>query len=175
MPSPKSVLAATLALVLSISVSHGQETGLPGNASSLLESHGSWQLVCTSPEGTVRCVLSQTQLAENRQKVLSIELSHGDDRNTASGVLVLPFGLDLARGITYRLDEDQASAVQPFRTCLPVGCLVDIAFDADMVASLGTGDQLDVIATADGGQEIAFSISLAGFSNAHDRMNALLR
>ncbi|MBE0580114.1 MAG: invasion associated locus B family protein [Devosia sp.] len=175
MPFTKSVLAITVALALSTTTSVGQEAGLPGNASSLLESHGNWQLVCTAPEGTVRCVMSQTQLAENRQQVLSIELSRGDDRNTAGGVLVLPFGLDLARGITYQLDGGQGSAVQPFRTCLPVGCLVDIALDSDTVASLGAGDQLDVIATADGGQEIAFSISLAGFSNAHDRMIALLR
>ena len=68
---------------------------------------------------------------------------------------------------------DQAGAVQPFRTCLPVGCIVDIAFDADSVASLRAGSQLDIIAAADGGREIIIAISLAGFSSAHDRMSAL--
>jgi hypothetical protein len=71
-------------------------------------------------------------------------------------------------------NEGQAGAVRPFRTCLPVGCVVDIALDADTVASLRAGTQLDVIASADGGQEIVFSISLAGFANAHDRMIALV-
>ena len=58
---------------------------------------------------------------------------------------------------------------------MPVGCIVDVAFDASTFASLRAGNQLIVIATADGGQEISFTISLAGFSSASDRVAALLR
>jgi invasion protein IalB len=170
-----AALAAFATAVLSISPSVAQETGLPGNASNLREGHDDWQVACTAPEGSVRCAMSQTQVrGETRQRVLSIELTTGNDRDAANGVLVLPFGLDLASGVAYRLDDDQTGAVQPFRTCLAVGCLVDVAFDASTVASLRAGNQLDVIATADGGQETVFSISLTGFSSAHDRVRDLL-
>ncbi len=179
MPSIKSGLAAIAALALSTSTSFAQETGLPGNASSLREGHGDWRVTCAAPEGVVRCAMTQTQVSENRQRVLSIELTTGDDAMAASGALVLPFGLDLASGVTYRLDEGNAGAAQPFRTCLPVGCVVDVAFNADTVASLRAGKQLNVIATADArggsGQEMIFSISLTGFSSAHDRVVELLR
>lgn len=175
MPNTKPGLAAIVALILSTSMTFAQEAGLPGNASSLREGHGDWQVACTAPEGTVRCAMTQTQVSENRQRVLSIELTTGDDAMAASGALVLPFGLDLASGVAYRVDERNTGAAQPFRTCLPVGCVINVAFDASTVASLRAGSQLDVITTADGGQETVFSISLAGFSSAHDRVGELLR
>ena len=174
MPSIKSHLVAIAVLILSTSTSFAQEAGLPGNASSLREGHGDWQVVCAAPEGSVRCAMSQTQVGENRQRVLSIELTGAGDSSAARGALVLPFGLDLASGITYRLDEGSAGAIQPFRTCLPAGCIVDVAFDAGTVASLRDGNQLNVIATADGGQELIFSVSLSGFSSAYDRVVALV-
>ncbi|HBZ43909.1 MAG TPA: invasion-like protein [Maritimibacter sp.] len=175
MPNTKPSLAAIAALTLSTSMAFAQETGLPGNASSLREGHGDWQVACTAPEGTVRCAMTQTQVSENRQRVLSIELTTGDDAMAARGALVLPFGLDLASGVAYRLDEGSTGATQPFRTCLPVGCVVDVAFDTDTIASLRAGSQLDVIVTADGGQEMILTISLSGFSSAHDRVGELLR
>lgn len=179
MPSTKSVhvaIAAITAAILSISPALAQDTGLPGNASSLREAHGDWQVACTAPEGSVHCAMSQTQVrGKNRQRVLSIELTTADDGKAANGVLVLPFGLKLARGVTYQLDEGPTGAIQPVRTCLPVGCLVDIAFDANTVASLRGGSQLNVVATADGGREMVLSVSLTGFSSAYDRVVALLQ
>lgn len=175
MTRTKSIFAAIAALTLSTSTSIAQETGLPGNASSLREGHGDWQVVCAAPDGTMKCAMSQSKVDENRQRILSIELTRGDDSNTVNGVLVLPFGLDLASGVAYRLDDGQAGTVQPFHTCLPVGCIVDVAFDADTIASLRAGKQFNIIATADGGHELVFSVSLAGFSSAYDRVVELLR
>lgn len=175
MPTTKSALAAVAALILSSSPLFAQETGLPGNAESLREAHGDWQVSCAAPQGIVRCAMSQIQMRSNsQQRVLSIELTNIDDGGALSGALVLPFGLNLASGVAYRLDEGQTGKVQPFRTCLPVGCIVDVTFDAGTVASLRAGEQLDVIAAADGDQELTFSVSLSGFSNAYDRVIGLV-
>ena len=77
--------------------------------------------------------------------------------------------------VSYQFDEGEAGVPQHFRTCLPAGCLVDIAFDARTVESLKVGDILKVKATADGGQEIVLSIPLTGFSSAYDRVVALMQ
>ena len=175
MPRTERSLAVIASFVLSASMAIAQESGLPGNASNLREGHGDWQVTCAPAEGVVKCAMSQIQLAENRQRVLSIELTSGDDGATASGALVLPFGLDLSSGVAHRVDEGKMGTVRPFRTCLPVGCLVDVAFDAVAVASLRAGNQLNVVATADGGQEVIFSVSLAGFTSAYNRVIALMR
>ncbi|WP_338723097.1 invasion associated locus B family protein [Devosia sp. XK-2] len=176
MPSTRLCLASVAALAISTSIASAQEAGLPGNASSLRESHGDWQVTCAVPEGVVHCAMSQTQVnGESRQRVVSIELANGGDTIAVNGALVLPFGLDLASGVALRLDEASTGAAQPFRTCLPVGCVVDVAFEANTVASIRAGSRLDVIATTDRGQEMIFTISLSGFSSAHDRVSELLR
>ncbi|MEM5472111.1 invasion associated locus B family protein [Hoeflea sp. AS60] len=155
-----------------------QEVSLPGNASSLTEAHGDWTVKCavvSSSDGakTKRCSLSQQQVAQQTgQRALAIELTTASEG--ASGSLVLPFGLALERGVTYQLDDGPIGATQTFRTCLPVGCVVDVTFDAGTLASFRSGKQLQVTATADGGQEMIFSISLSGFSSALDRVVALL-
>ena len=180
--STKRKIIASLAMMLVAALAMpapAQEAGLPGGANTLNETHGAWTVTCaigTRGDGgqARRCALSQTQLhSQTRQRALAIELHPEEDG--VNGALVLPFGLALAPGVTYQLDEGTVGAVQHFRTCLPVGCLVDVAFDAGTVASLKAGDALTIKATADGGPEMAFSISLTGFSSAYDRVVELMR
>ncbi|GGF36290.1 hypothetical protein GCM10011321_29050 [Youhaiella tibetensis] len=89
------------------------------------------------------------------------------------GTLVLPFGLALASSVTYQIDDGDVGTAQQFHTCLPAGCLVDIAFDARTVESLMTGSVMKVQASADGCGPIVFSIALRGFTSAYDRVRAL--
>jgi len=152
---------------------------LAGGASNLTEKHGDWTVNCavrTQPDNAeaIVCAFSQQQFAagQTRQRALAIELR--PDGSGVKGTLALPFGLALEPGVTYQLDEGQSGAAQYFRTCLPIGCLIDIAFDSQVVASLKVGDALKVKAVADGGQQMMFSISLNGFSSAHDRVLALM-
>ncbi|WP_186398113.1 invasion associated locus B family protein [Stappia sp. P2PMeth1] len=156
-----------------------EDAALPGGASTLTESHGDWAVTCaiqTQADGnkTKLCAFSQQQIAgQTRQRALAIELRPHDDG--VEGTLVLPFGLALQDGIVYQLDEGQPGAQQHFRTCLPAGCLIDVTFDARTVASLKAGNALKVKATADGGQEMVFAVSLTGFSSAYDRVTDLTK
>lgn len=147
---------------------------LPGGASSLTESHGDWQVLCKAPEDAVRCSLSQTQArGEDRRRLLAVELT-SDDGRQVSGTLVLPFGLKLDAGVELAVDEDGARDALRFSTCLPDGCLVPLLFDKSTVAALRAGETLIVTAVANSGeQEVVFSISLAGFSSALDRVTEL--
>ena len=169
-----------VALVASIAMpASAQEPSLPGGANTLNETHGAWTVTCAiaAPRGSKKarhCALSQTQLqSKTRARALAIELR--PKGNGVSGILDLPFGLALADGVTYQLDDGEIGAPHSFRTCLPVGCLVDIAFDARAVANFKHGNALKVEATADGGQKVVFTISLDGFSSAYDRVIALMK
>ena len=145
--------------------------GLPGGASTLSETHGDWQVTCSTPEGAPRCIISQTHVSgENRRRVMSVELAAAEGGAAANGVLVLPFGLKLDNGVTLAIDEEAPLPGLRFSTCLPAGCLVPLAFDAGTVTSLKDGTALGVRAVAnETGQEIAFSISLNGFTSALSR------
>ena len=146
---------------------------LPGGATSLQEMHGDWRVVCAQQNGRKVCALSQQQTdKDTRQLLLAIELKAAAT-DKAEGTLILPFGLALDRPITLQIDDVAAGPTLRFRTCLPVGCLVGLAFDPPTVALLRKGATLTVIATADGGRGAAFKVSLNGFSGALDRVAAL--
>jgi invasion protein IalB len=149
-------------------------SSLPGGASSLQETYQDWQVSCQQQAAGKRCSLSQQQAdPQSRQRVLAIELVTVADR--AEGLLVLPFGLALDKGVTLQIDDAAAGQPLRFRTCLPAGCLVPLAFDARMVASLRRGTAIKAKVTADDGRETTFTVSLKGLAPALDRTAALLR
>ena len=149
-------------------------SALPGGASSLNETYKDWRVSCQQEGTNKRCALSQIQAQQNGQRVLAIELNPPNG-NTISGTLILPFGLALESGIALQIDEKPLMQPIRFRSCLPVGCLVPVAFDAPTLAVLRTATALKVKAVADGGTAAPFSISLQGFAAGLDRMGALMR
>lgn len=174
---PKARCTARLALILAMGwIGSVAAQGLPGGATSLNETHGDWTVVCVTPEGVSRCAVTQTQVrGDNRERVLAIELTTGPAGDAVTGLLVLPFGLNLDAGITLAIDEATELDPRRFSTCLPAGCLVPVAIDGNALARLRAGTTLKVRATANGSaQEVAFSISLSGFTSALDRLTSLV-
>ena len=158
------------------SVGTAAAQGLPGGASTLNETYGDWAVACTTPQGNVRCAVSQVQInSQNRQRVLSVELMATDGGTAARGTLVLPFGLALEKGVVLSIDESEPLASLRFSTCLPAGCLVPLTFNADLVTAMRVGTVLKARATAnDREQEINFSISLSGFTSTLTRAAELM-
>lgn len=157
-----------------LAVAHAQQApALPGGATSLNETHGDWTVACVVQDNNKRCTLSQQQVdAQSRQRMLAIELNASADGLT-QGVLVLPFGLALEKGVVLRVDEGEPLPPLAFRTCLPTGCIVSVSFDAAMIDSLRQGKKLQLDAVADDGKPISFSVSLAGLPGALDRLAEL--
>jgi len=141
---------------------------LPGGASSLDETYEDWRVSCVHREGAKRCVLSQVQAQQNGQRILAVELDAPRDE-TVSGVMILPFGLALEAGVIFQVDENAATEPVRFRTCLPAGCLVPVAFDASTVEVLRSGVALKITATTADGGGVPLSVSLKGFPAALDR------
>lgn len=152
----------------------GAPSSLPGGASSLNETYKDWRVACAPQGPAIRCVSSQVQTQQNGQRVLAIELNP-QNGNSVSGTLVMPFGLALDSGVTLQIDDKPALPSARFRTCLPIGCIVSVAFEAQTLVALRAGTVLKVKATADGGAAAPFSISLQGLGSALDRIGVLSR
>ncbi|MGB3815367.1 MAG: invasion associated locus B family protein [Shinella sp.] len=152
----------------------GTATLLPGGASSLDETYTDWRVACRVVDNAKRCALTHAQAQQDGQRILAIELTL-PSRDAVSGTLVLPFGLALDSGVTFQIDENPTIQSMRFRTCIPAGCLVSVAFDAATIAALRAGTALKVAAVADGGAAAVFSISLQGWGTALDRVAALSR
>lgn len=150
----------------------GPAAALPGGAQSLSETFEDWRVTCGMPQGVKRCVVSQQQAdAKTRQRLLSVELQ--PKGAGVEGVLVMPFGLDLDKGVMLKAGETDVGPALRFRTCLPQGCVVMLALDAKAVAVLRKAPTAMVNAVAEGGRQVSFPVSLKGFGGALDRASAL--
>ncbi len=176
------VLAGTLSLHLGSSA-HAQTAPapatttpvLPGGASAISETHGDWTVNCQVVQTAKICRFSHQQVDRSNanQRLLAVELNALTDK-TASGTIALPLGLALAKGISLSIDDNAVDGVLPFSTCLVVGCLAPVAFDASLVERLKAGVTLKIGATAaDSGQQLNFSVPLQGFTSALSRTAAL--
>jgi len=175
--STRTALALVAFLALGALPVIGQQAGsaLPGGASTLQEGYEDWQVSCGTQEAGVHCSMVQNQVdGQSRQRVLAVEIGKVDG-DGASGLLLLPFGLALAQPVALQIDDGAPLTNLAFRTCLPAGCVVPIAFDGNVLAALRAGGALKIAATADGGNPANFSVSLKGFSKALDRVAALTR
>lgn len=148
---------------------------LPGGATSLQESFEDWTVNCGLPGGRRVCVLTQVQTdPQSKKRALTIEIGAADGKSL-TGVLALPFGIDLTSGATMQIDAAAALPPQPFRVCLPAGCMVPFVFEGEVLAQMKTGQQLKITTRAfEGGQPLAFTVSLKGFAAGLARLQTLL-
>ncbi len=164
-------LAFTLA---TISGASAFAAPLPGGASTLQETYQDWTVSCQSQKETSICVMRQDQSStQTGQRVLTADLRNVEGK--VEGVLLMPFGLDLAKGAALKIDE-VAGPNLAFSTCLPQGCLAPVSFEAKQVAALKAGTNINVTTTAlSPSQPVAFKVSLKGFGAALDRITALTK
>ena len=147
---------------------------LPGNATTLTETHDDWTVRCGIDQNVVHCAAQQEQLStQTKQRVLAIEILPGAD--VLTGTLVLPFGLDLAKGAVVKVDDKLTSPTLAFQTCLPSGCLVPLRIGQDWETAMRSGTALKVDAQAVNAQPANFSISLKGLGSALDRIADLTK
>ena len=107
---------------------------------------------------------------KTKQRVLAMEIRN-DKGKAFTALLVMPFGLQLVKGISLQIDGDEPGNSLPFTTCLPTGCLVPFIIDGDKAKALKKGTKLNVTTSADGSvQPVVFAISLNGFADALDRL-----
>jgi invasion protein IalB len=168
------VLFAVVMAALALPAVAQQAVTLPGGASAVTETHGDWTVRCQvrQPEGRISCLVQQEQVDnQSRQRLLAMEVVPNGDG--VLGTLILPFGLDLDKGVTVSVDEGQPLPNLRFRTCLPQGCMVSLSLAADMTGAMRSGGALKVAAIADGGAPTPFTVSLSGFASALARAQEL--
>ncbi len=140
--------------------------GLPADAASTPQAE--------EAAGNTRfCEMSQElRQRDTNQRVMTLALQKGEAGESAALVMILPFGLNLADGVTIAVDGTDVQ-VLPFDTCLPAGCLVEAQLDPQQVADLITGQAAVIKLTARDGTPFDITASLAGFTAAWGRLNQL--
>jgi invasion protein IalB len=149
---------------------------LPGGASSVQETYGSWTVSCRLVEGRKACALAQVRgNQQTGQRSFAVELQPPREGKT-EGVLVLPFGLALSAGVKISLDDKPLGQPISFSTCVPNGCLAPVSFPTSATDAMKNAKAMAVATTPLGGTEpAAFEVPLDGFGQALSRVAELAK
>jgi len=146
----------------------------PMGATTVSESYGDWTVSCVRPETKATCIVVQSQGdSKTGRRQFGFELSVPKD-GRSEGVILMPFGMAIEPGVTFKLDEQALGKGAPYSTCTSDGCLVPISFPALATDGMRNAKSLTVTAQKSGNSEPAtIVVPLAGFPQAFDRAVAL--
>ena len=145
----------------------------PAGASSVSESYGDWTMNCNREEARTDCVIIQSQ-GDRRsgKRLFSVELRTPKDGKT-EGLILMPFGLQIEPGVTFKLDDRALGKGAPFSTCVADGCLVPISLPTLATDTMKTAQNLTVTAKKPDVEEPqVITVPLSGFAAAFARASA---
>ena len=146
----------------------------PTGASTVSESYGDWTMTCTRPSEKVTCIVAQSQGdSQTGRRKFAVELQMPAD-GRSEGLVLMPFGLSIESGVTFKLDEQTLGKGAPYTTCSIDGCFVPISFPTLALDGMRTAKTLSVSGQkASAGEAATIEVPLAGFPQAFDRAVAL--
>ncbi|MFH6783756.1 MULTISPECIES: invasion associated locus B family protein [Methylobacterium] len=169
-PAPKAEAAPAAAAAPGAVAASGT---WPNGASAVSEVYGDWTVSCTRENEKRQCQLSQAQgVAQTGQRRFSIELNAPQD-GRANGLLLMPLGLSIDPGVTFKLDDATLGKGAPFTSCVQAGCIVSISFPTVATDAMKTAVNLRVTGTKPNGEAETITVPLAGFAAALARMSQL--
>ncbi len=145
----------------------------PAGASSVSESYGDWTMNCNRAEARTDCVIIQSQ-GDRRtgKRLFSIELRPPKD-GKSEGLILMPFGLQIEPGVSFKLDDRQLGKGAPFSFCVSDGCLVPISLPTLATDTMKTATNLTISATKpDAKEPTIITVPLSGFAAAFARASA---
>lgn len=149
---------------------HTYGSAAPDGVSAVPETFGVWTVSRALRNGKWVAAVTQHKTARGPQKAaVAIDIVPvGNGR--ATGMLILPFGLRLATGVSLKVDSQRVSYAFPFATALPIGCMAALDLDEALIGSLRAGSVLKIAAGLyETGRTAVFQLSLEGFVSAYAR------
>lgn len=145
----------------------------PNGASSVSEAYGDWTMNCNRDGSRTDCVVIQSQ-GDRRtgKRQFSVELRAPKD-GRAEGLILMPFGLQIESGVTFKLDDRTLGKGAPYSYCVADGCLVPISLPTLATDTMKTAQALTVSAMKpDAKEPTVVSVPLSGFAAAFARATA---
>ncbi|WP_299081521.1 invasion associated locus B family protein [uncultured Ruegeria sp.] len=130
----------------------------------------SWTVNCAQEAGQKQCAMSQSLNLQNQSGLLlRMELQRGEE-DGASGIIIVPFGLDIAKGVSLSIDGGPRWNL-PMRTCQNFGCVIPVTMGSAIVQEMKESSTIQIsLYTLDGGKTLEVPVSLAGFTAAFDAL-----
>jgi invasion protein IalB len=171
----RNLLAAGV-LALVAAPATAEAAGEAQGPTSLSETYDAWTVRCANQQQGDKtrrvCQMSQELMQQQtRQRVLTFAVAQAE--NGARATLIMPFGLLLSDGFRIQI-ADEVLLRGAYRTCLPAGCVAEVELPADAIAKLEGAENVNVVMTAESGQQVKTDVSLKGFAAAYKRLSGLV-
>jgi invasion protein IalB len=172
--APKPAAKPAPAEVAPASAPSPAHAAWPTGASMVSESYGDWTMTCTRPNEKVTCIVAQAQGdSQTGRRKFGFELQTPAN-GRSEGIVLMPFGLAIEPGVTFKLDEQALGKGAPYTTCSAEGCIVSISFPTLALDGMRAAKKLIVTGQKAGSSDSAtITVPLEGFPQAFDRAVAL--
>ena len=166
------LLALGLVGMSGMALSQGTGTVDADEPTPRVETYRDWIVRCDTAEGAPqRCEMAQ-ELRQSDGRLVFATLVRRTGPDAAVIVFVAPFGVAVSEGLRFDWGDESAWEV-PFATCLATGCMAERVADGAALARLQEATSVAVSMQAYGGDRVELSVSLAGFTGAWRRLDAL--
>lgn len=131
---------------------------------------GDWVKVCGKDQVAQKEVCYTTRdfgQAADQQPVLAMAVYDVKGEKQRILRMLMPVGLMLRPGFRYALDKGAALS-GTFEICFPNGCFAESKIEAPTVEAMKKATGMTVQVQNQGGNEVNFSLQLAGFGKAFD-------
>jgi invasion protein IalB len=188
-PAPPKPVPAKPTAPAAAAPAAAMQAGWPVGASSLTEVYGDWTVTCAKTDAAKtdtaktdaadanaksECAVMQAQGAKGRRE-FAIEIRPPED-GRSQGFILMPLGLAIEPGISFKLDEAVLGKGAPFLSCGQEGCIVPVSLPTLATDTMRTAKNLLVSAMKpDAKDPTVITVPLAGFGNAMTRAAALTR
>ena len=128
---------------------------------------GDWRLSCVEQGGEERCLVSQAQIDKNGATVSVINVSKADDNS------VMEFGLPLMTDLTQPVElniADNQNQSLPYNACNQSACFILLNEADEVLEAFKANANMNMVFSLFNGQSVSVSISLRGFTAAHQAL-----
>lgn len=142
---------------------HAQEA----DRSTSSDYFGDWRLSCVEQEGEERCVVSQAQIDRNDDTVSVINVSKAEDDFVIE--FVLPLMTDLTQPVELNIADNQNQSL-PYNACNQSACFILLNEADEVLEAFKANANMNMVFSLFNGQSVSVSISLRGFTAAHQAL-----
>jgi invasion protein IalB len=138
-----------------------------------IKAFGNWGLLCKDRviEKPECHIFQNLSVKDSKKPVLHFAVGYVGDHDEPVAVLTLPLGVSLRVGVKIQVDEEKP-ALAPFEYCDQVGCRVNMRIPEKSLEMMKKGKQMMVSFADLKRKEIKLPLSMEGFTDAFNAMDA---
>lgn len=136
-------------------------------------SYHDWGYKCEKPQGVdqeICYIFQRITNKENDKRISDVTIAYPQNGGKPIMIVVLPLGVLLPAGIQIKIDKGEEAAKAPFIVCITNGCQARVTLDDKLISAMKGGKMLQVAFYSPQQKELAFPVSLSGFTSAMDAL-----